>query len=149
MWTQNTPIVIDVSQDRKIPETISHEYVIIDTENKISLVSYLLKSELSKDMALNQTNQYIVFSDGKSSLADYSEFLNLSLQKKFNLSTPIVSILNEDMNIEDRMVSIKKFQKGESKILICSDLGARGLDIPFTSLVIQVSQKRKITILYS
>ena len=33
---------------------------------------------------------------------------------------------------------------GESQVLVCSDMAARGLDVPSTSLVIQVSEKIRV-----
>ncbi|RYH06145.1 hypothetical protein EON65_43240, partial [archaeon] len=61
-------------------------------------------------------------------------------------STPIpwnlndhVCILTEEEDIEARKSSMDEFREGKRRVLLCSDLAARGLDVPNISVVIQVS----------
>ena len=53
-------------------------------------------------------------------------------------TSAIITLLSSNMNIQDRKYALSQFHSGQSKILLCSDLASRGLDIPATGLVIQV-----------
>jgi superfamily II DNA/RNA helicase len=55
----------------------------------------------------------------------------------------MITILYDSMNIEERRVAMENFRKGKSKILLCSDLAARGIDIPTTNMVLQMSLPKK------
>ena len=48
-------------------------------------------------------------------------------------------MLSSDMNIDERRSSLDAYRCGQAKILLCTDLAARGIDIPATSLVLQMS----------
>lgn len=46
--------------------------------------------------------------------------------------------LHKDVPLRERINTLEKFQAGELKVLVCTDLAARGLDIPNVSHVIQL-----------
>ncbi len=43
------------------------------------------------------------------------------------------------MNIDERRIALETFRQGKSRILLCSDIASRGIDIPNTRLVIQMA----------
>ena len=52
--------------------------------------------------------------------------------------TLIMRLEDDTLNIDQRAESLNHYRKGTCRILVCTDLAARGLDVPDTSLVIQV-----------
>lgn len=41
-----------------------------------------------------------------------------------------------DVNSEERKVNLQKFKDGETRFLVCTDIAARGLDMPFVEHVV-------------
>ncbi len=56
------------------------------------------------------------------------------------LSLGAVRCMVESMHIDDRGRSLAAFRDGSCPLLVCSNLAARGLDIPDTTHIFQVSQ---------
>ena len=52
--------------------------------------------------------------------------------------TPIMRLEDDTLNIDQRAEALNHYRKGTCRILVCTDLAARGLDVPDTTLVIQV-----------
>ncbi len=50
----------------------------------------------------------------------------------------LVMRLDETMNIDQRALALEQYRKGACRVLVCTDLTARGIDVPETTLVIQV-----------
>eukprot|EP01032_Pedospumella_encystans_P015133 gene15133-17333_t len=55
-----------------------------------------------------------------------------------------VGVLLESMSLEARARVLDNFRYGDSQVLVCTDMAARGLDIPSTTLVIQMSLPNRI-----
>eukprot|EP01032_Pedospumella_encystans_P017714 gene17714-20181_t len=55
-----------------------------------------------------------------------------------------VGVLLESMSLEARARVLDNFRYGDSQVLVCTDMAARGLDIPTTTLVIQMSLPNRI-----
>ena len=53
-------------------------------------------------------------------------------------SNELILQLDDTMNIDQRAVALERYRSGQCRILVCTDLAARGIDVPSTSLVIQV-----------
>jgi ATP-dependent RNA helicase DeaD len=47
-----------------------------------------------------------------------------------------------ELNSAEREANLQKFRDGESQFLVCTDLAARGLDIPSVSLILSRSWSR-------
>lgn len=58
----------------------------------------------------------------------------LAFQEKSFITT-----LTSEMNIDERRIALETFRQGKSRILLCSDIASRGIDIPNTRLVIQMA----------
>lgn len=160
-WTETLPELVNVSQDKLLPENIEHEVIVCDKEQRLQVTAYVLRQEYQRLLSLRslleqqrqkeeQTFgfQCIIFVDQESKIDVYADFLLTSLEKhgmlpssnSLNEKTPSVWVrtLTAEMNIEDRRQSLHSFRRQESAILLCTDLASRGIDIPATALVMQV-----------
>eukprot|EP01038_Epipyxis_sp_PR26KG_P006058 gene6058-8340_t len=152
-WTETVPELIHVSSSELMPIQIKHEYVPCKQELKLNCLQYLIKKEIMI-MVENNPNenilnnnidfQALVFIDDVNAIISYQSSLQTMLNdiidnftiKSFNGT---VDFLIESMAIEDRSDALDKFRLGYTTILLCSDFAARGLDIPATTHVIQLS----------
>jgi superfamily II DNA/RNA helicase len=50
-----------------------------------------------------------------------------------------VSSLSDTMHIAERAEQLEAFRAGKTSLLVCADFASRGLDLPNTSTVIQMS----------
>ena len=118
----NNPLRIQVSPE-DMPKTgkIVHSYVKTDIRDKTDLLRGI--SHLKGIRALAFVNN-----------VDQVRMREMKLT--YN-KAPIV-VLHSDMKKLDRQQTIENFRKGESKILIATDLAARGLDIEGLTHVIHV-----------
>ena len=51
----------------------------------------------------------------------------------------IVTSLSDTGSLDERAAALNAFREGKAHILVCSDIAARGLDVPNVSHVFQVS----------
>ncbi len=149
-WTEQIPKLIDFSQDQLLPDNIEHEIVVCAKENRLKLAAYFLKEHFGsvKD---HDDQQCILFVDNEDNLLEYAEFLGNALQATETLSVSkqkhswresAIAVLSAKMNIDHRRLSLLNFRDSNAKILLCTDLATRGIDVPATSLVIQVKISR-------
>lgn len=59
-------------------------------------------------------------------------------KEKNRKGDPAVGVLLETMSLDARAKTMAEFRDGTTRVMVCSDLGTRGLDLPNTSLVVQV-----------
>merc|ERR1712157_269131 len=55
-----------------------------------------------------------------------------------------VSVIHAELGQEERSLVMRQFQSGSSRVLICTDLLARGIDVQQVSLVINYDLPQKI-----
>jgi superfamily II DNA/RNA helicase len=55
-----------------------------------------------------------------------------------------ITCIHGDMDVKDRMERMKSFRRGETRVLISTDLLARGIDVQQVSLVINYELPREI-----
>jgi ATP-dependent RNA helicase DeaD len=143
-----------------ISENITHAYFQCPIEDRLKVVQSVLQKEIfSKQSqkllaeAVNQhyESQYIIFIDHKEKAQRYRRLLEASLRKKLlklfpeNESVLTFHIdnmfreLTDLMDINKRRLLMKAFRDGNHKILLCSDVAARGIDLPSTNMVIHMS----------
>eukprot|EP00917_Polyrhabdina_sp_WS-2016_P025238 GHVP01054367.1.p1 GENE.GHVP01054367.1~~GHVP01054367.1.p1 ORF type:complete len:393 (+),score=84.50 GHVP01054367.1:2-1180(+) len=124
-----TEDVIKYTSDNKM------EIIKVEASNKIIDEKYILIPELTKETAL--------FGILKGKLDGRSIIIFVKSCKKCEWMVEMLNELglnciglNSKMNQEDRFDSVTKFKKKEKEIFICTDLGSRGLDMPFSDCVI-------------
>ncbi len=139
-WTQQKPVLINVSEDYVLPPLVDHTCVICNRDDRLAVVACLLKQHLNHSTHSNNTFQCIVFVDEIKNVNIYREKLGSVLHKIGVIdNVDKISCLVPSLSVESRRSSLNCFRSGEAHILLCSDIASRGLDIPNNSLVIQVS----------
>uniref|UniRef100_A0A0A9D8S5 Helicase C-terminal domain-containing protein n=1 Tax=Arundo donax TaxID=35708 RepID=A0A0A9D8S5_ARUDO len=115
----------------KTVETLKQQYIHIPPDGKELHLLYLL-SKLKKadpiQMAGDCIRSAIVF----VSTCSTCQFLDLLLEE---LGRPAVS-LHSHKSQSQRLLALNRFKSGQVPVLISTDLGSRGLDIPTVDLVI-------------
>ncbi|MBP3905529.1 MAG: DEAD/DEAH box helicase [Peptostreptococcaceae bacterium] len=107
------PVIIKSSKEADVNENISHMYLLCDRRDKFRT--------LRKALAAVNPKKAIVFVNDEESIEIISEKLNYHGRRNMAISG--------NMTKEDRKIALDKFKSGKVKILVSSDLSARGLDI--------------------
>lgn len=108
------PIVVKSDKKSPLNPNITHLYVEGDRRDKFEI--------LRKLIAAINPNKSMVFINNNTELDIVTQKLNYHDKPAFNISSRISK--------EERQRSLEKFKRGDIKILVSSDLSARGLDIP-------------------
>jgi len=129
------PVVIDITKTInkalvKIPENILLNAVFVEKDKKRKTLLYLL-GELKNE-------KIIVFADSKSGADAVSKEI---LQKGFGCVC-----IHSDKTITERNYLVEKFAKGNVKILVATDIAARGLDFPDVGIVISINVASSATL---
>ena len=106
-------VIIKSSKEADVNENISHMYLLCDRRDKFKT--------LRKALAAVNPKKAIVFVNDEESIEIISEKLNFHGRRNMAISG--------NMTKEDRKIALDKFKSGKVKILVSSDLSARGLDI--------------------
>ncbi|CAK1544091.1 unnamed protein product [Leptosia nina] len=108
--------------DRATVEGLKQGYAICDTEYRLFWLHKLLKK--------TQNQKLMVFFSSCKSVVFHHEFLT----KYCNMS---VLCIHGKMNQGDRTSVISEFYRADKMALFCTDLAARGLDIPAVDWIVQ------------
>jgi len=108
-------------------EHIKHEFVPVKDGKETKLLLSLL-GEVSKELKSDHT--CILFCNTTQSV---DSVLALLLKHRY----PALGVHSLTPATE-RLAAYEQFRKGEKQYLVCTDMGARGLDFPATSYVVQV-----------
>merc|ERR1712048_1224413 len=110
-----------VKKDELTLEGIQQFYVAIDKEDwKLDTLC-----DLFEVLTISQS---IIYCNSRRKV-DYLE--KQMMQRDFS-----VSVIHADLNQEERSLVMRQFQSGSSRVLISTDLLARGIDVQQVSLVI-------------
>ena len=107
------PVVIEVTNQRDHVEKIEHQIVLVDEDKKSELLSYLIGSR--------NISQALVFVNRKLEADD--------LVKNLNLDGLKASCIHGDVRQSSRALALRKFKEKELRVLVCTDIAARGIDI--------------------
>lgn len=109
----NDPVVIQVHKQRSTVKLINHEIFKVDADKKAEMLSFMIGSK--------NYNQVLVFVNTKKQ-AD-------ALVEQFNLDGLPSECIHGDIKQPARARALKKFKSGEIRVLIATDIAARGIDI--------------------
>ena len=113
------PEIVEVSPETMTAETVSQSlYETPNLKSKIALLEYLLLQWMEEYDDL----RVIVFARTKSSADDVFKFVNRKVTKESRVIHG-----NKDQN--SRINAIKEFSSGKLKVLVATDVVARGIDI--------------------
>lgn len=112
---------VQQEQEPGLPQTIEHLYVVSDPRDKIDLTRRLLRT-------MKPASTLLFVND----IERIGELL-----AKLRYEGFAVDALYGDTPGRERGEVLRKFREGKTKLLIASDVAARGLDVPGLSLVLQ------------
>lgn len=114
------PVRIEVSTKFQTPKKLIQSYLFIPAKYKDCYLTYLVNEHAGQSM--------LVFG------ATCNNVQRLTLMLR-NLGFPAVC-LHGQMSQPKRLGALNKFKSGDREILLCTDVAARGLDIPSVDVVI-------------
>ncbi len=116
----NQPEIITLAQENVVNPNIEHQFLCGDLRDKFELLRKLLMAE--------KPERAIVFVNQSFAMNDIADKLNYHQQETF--------IIRGNVSKDQRKQAIDQFRSGKIKLLVSSDLSARGLDIPEVTHVI-------------
>jgi len=114
------PKEVTVDKPSSTATTVEQSLIRVDGRAKRRVLSQILRTE--------EIENGLIFCNRKRDVA--------TLYKALEQEGISVGALHGDMDQYKRMECLDRFRKGEIKILVCSDVAARGLDIPTVGHVI-------------
>jgi len=114
------PIRVEVTPQSTTVERIDQKVMFVERRDKLALLRNILRQE--------DATSVIVFSKTKHGADDVEEFLDR------NRIT--VAAIHGDKDQDQREKSLNRFREGKIKVLVATDVAARGIDIPAISHVI-------------
>ncbi|MDJ0839722.1 MAG: DEAD/DEAH box helicase [Acidobacteriota bacterium] len=113
------PVKVDVSSDEGTPKEIDHYFCSVQSNEKETALLALLEKE--------QPEFSLIFCNTKVDVKSVHFFLTKAGIKAEEMSS--------DMSQSQRERSLKRIRMGVSQHMVCTDLAARGIDIPALSHV--------------
>ncbi|KAI6784887.1 ATP-dependent RNA helicase-like protein [Emericellopsis cladophorae] len=137
------PLYINVDEEKQFStvEGLEQGYVLCDADRRFVLLFSFLKAmmkvpaakpdetEEEKTARLNKRKKVIVFFSSCNSVKYYSELLNY-------IDLPVLDLHGKQKQ-EKRTRTFFEFSNASHGILICTDVAARGLDIPAVDYIVQ------------
>lgn len=117
----NTPIKVSVTPISSTAETIKQSVYFVDKDKKLDLLTHILKNTISTDSVL-------VFSRTKHG-AD-------KIAKKLNASQITAEAIHGNKSQNARQNALNNFKSGKTRVLVATDIAARGIDIDELKYVI-------------
>ncbi|CAH1406069.1 unnamed protein product [Nezara viridula] len=124
------PVLIRLDVESKIPETLQLSFVSCRLEEKPAALLCLMNHVIPK------TATTIIFAATKH----HVEYLHAMLRENGIPNTYIYS----DLHPSARKINVAKFQNAQVKVLIVTDVAARGIDIPHLDYVINYNFPAKV-----
>lgn len=116
----SNPVRVEVEAHQLVNENIAHKYITTTLNQKLDvLISFVESRGMEKG---------IVFCKTKLGAQKLKEELT---EDGFS-----IAVLEGDMGQRDREKSLRSFKNGASQLLVCTDVAARGIDIPNVNFVI-------------
>jgi len=103
----------------------AHTFIAVKGRDKLEMLISLLRPEL---LGAAKSKQTLVFCNSVSSCRS----IGFKLKEVFeaNRNGRFIGVLNKEMPADEREEVLQKFTRGEHKIIICTDIAQRGLDLP-------------------
>ncbi|PWE20995.1 RNA helicase [Aliarcobacter skirrowii] len=122
------PVVIEVTTQRSNVKNITHEAILVDEDRKLEALSYFIGSK--------NISQTLVFVNQKSQADTLVENLNLDGLK--------AACIHGDVRQSTRALALRKFKEKELRVLVATDIVARGIDIENLPCVINFALPQSI-----
>lgn len=122
------PVRLEIRPESSIPETLEQKGIEVDHNNRTQLLKHLLTQE--------SWSQVLVFVASKRTASN--------IKNKLDRSGIQAEALHGDMPQNERNRAMKHFRNQSARILIATDLAARGIDIPALPCVINYDLPRSV-----
>jgi len=128
--------------DFKLPAQLVQRYVKVSCGSRLAVLLTVLKSQFERQVSQKvvvflSTCDSVDFHHTVLSQLEWSRGLQVDTDKKQKFLSCKVFRLHGSMDQEDRKKSYLGFSSEKSAILVCTDVAARGLDIPKVKCIIQ------------
>lgn len=124
-WVPQDTKLIQTERVHLPPVNIEFKFIeVLDEEGKVAQLTTLLLD--------HGESSVLVFTNS----IDSCEALYHVLYNSDDLSNSCIARLDKAVGIEKRHLTMKMFLKGEINVLVCTDLFARGIDMPNVNLVV-------------
>ena len=123
------PVVIEVAQQRSAVKIIDQQIVLVDEANKAAALSYIIGSK--------NYSQVLVFVNMKIE-AD-------TLVEHLELDGLTAGCIHGDVRQTARAKVMRKFKSGEIRVLVATDIAARGIDIELLPIVVNYALPETVT----
>ena len=107
------PVLIEVARRNAITETVTHRMHLVDQDHKRQLLAHILKTS-----SLKQVLVFVGTKFGASRLAVYLEKQGIE-----------ATAIHGDKSQQQRSEALEAFKSGKARVLVATDVAARGLDI--------------------
>lgn len=114
------PVSVEVTPTSSTAETISHSLYMVDKGNKFPLLRHILED--------SNVGSVLVFTRTKRG-AD-------KVARQLNQSNILSDAIHGNKTQAARQKALKKFKAGQVRVLVATDIAARGIDIDYLSHVI-------------
>jgi len=109
----NEPVVIEVSSQRSSVDIIEQQIIKVDEEKKLALLSFFIGSK--------NLQKVLVFTNTKANVDLITQTLNLDGLTALGI--------HGDIKQPARARALRKFKANEIRVLVATDIAARGIDI--------------------
>ncbi|MFJ7725028.1 DEAD/DEAH box helicase [Neobacillus sp. NPDC097160] len=125
----NEPEVVRIEKDEMASSgKVDHIYFSCEPRDKIKLIEKITRIDQSKSLAfINDIGEIQVF------------------KEKLLFKELSIGVLHSDMKKLERQAALKAFRDGKMKMLIATDIAARGLDIQGVTHVVQIDSPKDIS----
>lgn len=123
------PVVIEVAQQRSAVKIIDQQIVLVDEANKAAALSYIIGSK--------NYSQVLVFVNMKIE-AD-------TLVEHLELDGLTAGCIHGDVRQTARAKVMRKFKSGDIRVLVATDIAARGIDIELLPIVVNYALPETVT----
>ena len=114
------PFVVESEPEHLVSDNINQTFYSVLREEKLALLLYIFRTETFERM--------IIFGNRKD--------VNLRLQQDLERYGYHIPVLSGDIPQEKRMKILERFRTGEEKIVIATDVAARGIHVEDISIVV-------------
>ncbi|CAH1221649.1 ATP-dependent RNA helicase DeaD [Paenibacillus plantiphilus] len=116
------PKRVDVSAEQEVPSQVNHYYLVCDKRDKVDTARRLIR--------LLNPSSALMFINDTDEIANY--------ESKFGYEGFNIATIYGDADKQKRAATLARFRDGRCKLLLATDVAARGLDIVDLPLVVQL-----------
>lgn len=136
LWTRANikHVWIEEMSGEKVPPSLTHWYALCHGRKKLAALRALL-ARANSELLHSQKNAFLlramVFVMATRKIDDIVLALNETLEMQYDMpGAQLVVGISNNSSLMDRREALKRFRNGEARVLIGTDVAARGLDVP-------------------